>query len=122
MPLKTSGKKTTYATGASRDHRDGKGFFHCIPYEAMLSLAKQYEAGAPIYGKQNWKKGVPLSNFIDSIMRHTMKIANNWHDENHAGAILWNASGLIWTVEAIKRGQLPESLDDIGYFASLPAT
>jgi hypothetical protein len=35
--------------------------------------------------------------------------------EDHAAAILWNASAWCWTEEQINNGKLPKELDDLGY-------
>jgi hypothetical protein len=42
------------------------------------------------------------------MFRHLLALA-----EDHAGAILWNASAWLWTKDQIKRGNLPIELDDI---------
>jgi hypothetical protein len=36
-------------------------------------------------------------------------------DEDHIGAVLWNAAAWAWTEQAIENGRLPESLDDLTY-------
>jgi hypothetical protein len=73
--VKDSGTRTNFETGAVRDGADGKGFFHCLPYEAIEALAKLYEAGAKKYAKDNWKKGIPFSRYLDSLLRHALKLA-----------------------------------------------
>jgi hypothetical protein len=116
--VKDSGDRHTFATGAVRDAREGKGFFHCIPYVSKLRLAQLFEAGARKYGKDNWKKGINLSCYVDGVDRHNGKLAECWQDEDHAAAVMWNAACFIWTVEQIRAGRLPQSLDDIGWFAA----
>lgn len=113
--VKDSGARTQFTTGAVRDAQDGKGFFHCIPFIAIEALAKLYEAGAKKYAKDNWKKGIPLSRFIDAIFRHAFKLSEGWRDEDHAAAVMWNAAGFIWTLDAMKRGALPAELNDIAF-------
>jgi hypothetical protein len=113
--VKDSGSRTTFATGAVRDSGESKGWFHCLPFVAIERLAKLYEAGGKKYGKSNWKKGIPLSRYLDSCFRHLHKLAEGWTDEDHAAAVMWNAAGFIWTLDAVKSGKLPADLDDIGF-------
>lgn len=66
--------------------------------DAMLDLAKHYENGLKKYPENNWKKGIPVSSFIDSGVRHYYKARRGDDDENHRAAFLWNMYGCIWTV------------------------
>lgn len=113
--VKDSGKRESFETGAVRDSGEGKGYFHCIPLIAIEALAKLYQAGAQKYGRDNWKKGIPLSRFIDSMARHLFKLSEGWTDEDHGAAVMWNAAGFLWTADAIKRGERPASLNDISF-------
>jgi hypothetical protein len=110
--MQDSGKRDQFATGAVRDAAGDKGFFHCIPYLPVERLAKLYEAGSRKYSKDNWRKGIPLSRFLDSAIRHLLKIADGWADEDHAAAVLWNVCGYIWTANEIAAGRLPKELAD----------
>jgi hypothetical protein len=111
--MKDSGARQTFETGAVRDAGSGKGFWHCLPYVALEALAKLYEAGAKKYAKHNWKKGIPLSRYIDSAYRHLAKLAEGWPDEDHAAAVLWNVAGYLWTRKEISEGRLPATLSDL---------
>lgn len=66
---------------------------------AMLDLAIHYEEGAKKYGEHNWELGIPLHSFIDSGVRHLLKVERGDDDENHARAFLWNMIGALWTIE-----------------------
>ena len=66
--------------------------------DAMLDLAKHYENGLKKYPENNWKKGIPVSSFIDSGVRHYYKAKRGDDDENHRAAFMWNMYGCIWTV------------------------
>jgi hypothetical protein len=119
--VKDSGARQSFSTGAVRDSGADKGFFHCLPYEPMLALARLYEAGAKKYGKDNWKKGIPLSRYLDSAYRHLFKLSAGKRDEDHAAAVLWNVCGFIWTAEQIKFGNLPPELDDLNWVVTRAA-
>lgn len=110
-----TGARTSFATGAVRDASIGKGLPHCIPPVAIRKLAVRFEAGAEKYKLHNWMAGIPLSRFVDAIMRHTMAHAEGKTDEDHMGAMLWNCAAMAWTEEAIADGRLPAELDDLPF-------
>lgn len=72
----------------------------------ILELSKHFEVGAIKYGERNWEKGIPLSSYIDSAVRHYLKYLDGQEDENHFIAFLWNIICAIWTNK-----HLPEMRD-----------
>lgn len=72
----------------------------------VLELSKHFEAGAIKYGERNWEKGIPLSSYIDSAVRHYLKHLDGQEDENHFIAFIWNIICCIWTNK-----HLPEMRD-----------
>jgi hypothetical protein len=113
--LPDSGARTNFDTGAVRDAMTGKGLPSLIPPEAIRRLAVRFEDGATKYGRDNWQKGIPLSRYNDAIIRHTLAAAEGQTDEDHLGAVLWNAAAWVWTSAAITAGDLPAELDDLCY-------
>lgn len=113
--LPDSGARSEFSTGAVRDASSGKGFFALIPPCALRAIARRFEDGATKYGRDNWQKGIPLSRYVDSIMRHTLQAAEGDATEDHYGAILWNAACWMHTKNEIKAGRLPAELDDLPY-------
>lgn len=95
MTIKDSGERTAFATGAVRDMHEGKGDMVSIPWEAILRLSRHYEAGAKKYGRFNYQKGIPLSSFIDSAMRHLAKYLCGCDDEDHLAAAAFNVLGAM---------------------------
>ena len=67
------------------------------PYFMFLDVAKQYEDGAKKYAERNWEKGQPLHVYIDSGVRHYLKLKAGLTDEPHLRAFVWNILGAIWT-------------------------
>lgn len=65
----------------------------------ILELACHYEEGCNKYGENNWKKGIPVSSYIDSAVRHLLKHIRGDQDERHDRAFCWNIVCAIWTVE-----------------------
>jgi hypothetical protein len=117
--LQDTGRRKLFDTGAQRDAGAGRGYFHCLPYVAIEALAKLYEAGATKYGRDNWKLGMPLNCYLDSMLRHALKLAEARVDEDHAAAVMWNAAGFIWTANEIREGRLAKELDTIGWLNAL---
>jgi hypothetical protein len=113
--LPDTGARTNYLTGAVRDASEGKGHFHSIPPGALRRIAKRFEDGAKKYSKNNWMKGIALSHYQDSLIRHTLAWAEGDQSEDHVGAILWNAAAMDWTETQIKAGKLPAELNDLPY-------
>jgi len=101
-----------FETGAKRGQVEGRGRFDLLPTVALEALAKRLEHGAARYGAHNWRRGIPLSSFLDSGMRHMTQLLAGDTSEDHAGAVLFNVAGFIDTLAAIERGELPPSLDD----------
>lgn len=111
--IKDSGARTEYATGAHRDLGEGKGFFHLIPFDGLQRVAKIFEAGSKKYRANNWRLGIPLSSFVNSGIRHAIKAANGWEDEDHLAQAAWNFLCAMETQAMVKRGQLPKELLDV---------
>lgn len=64
---------------------------------AMLEVSKHYEAGAKKYAERNWEKGIPVHCYIDSGVRHYIKVLRRDVDEPHELAFIWNMLGAMWT-------------------------
>lgn len=65
--------------------------------DAMLEVSKHFEEGAKKYGEDNWQKGIPTKSYIDSAVRHFIKLQDGWGDEPHDRAFIWNLICCIWT-------------------------
>lgn len=111
--LKDSGQRREATTGSVRDRAVGKGRMDLLPFFALEELAKHFEDGAVKYGDNNWKKGQPLSWYVDSAMRHLIKASRGQTDEPHFRAAAWNILCLMETKKMIDMGILPDNLNDI---------
>jgi hypothetical protein len=110
--VKDSGKRQEYATGARRDTNEGRGRFDLLPPHALTRLAQLYEKGALKYSERNWEKGIPLSRFFNSALRHMVNYLDGDRSEDHLAAVLFNIAGYIQTEKWVKDGVLPADLDD----------
>ena len=93
--IKDSGERTEFNTGAVRDMHEGKGDMLSMPWAALLRVSRHYENGAKKYGRYNYLKGIPVSSFIDSAMRHLAKYVAGYDDEDHLSAAAFNVLGAI---------------------------
>lgn len=81
---------------------------HVISPKTYLRIANHYSGGAKKYDPWNWSKGMPLSVFHASLMRHIFKIIINETDEDHLSAIFFNVAAILH-FQIIGR----EDLDDV---------
>lgn len=66
---------------------------------AFLEVAIHYEEGADKYGECNWQKGLPIKNYVSSMVRHYLKWLRGDSDEPHDRAFVWNVLCCIWECE-----------------------
>jgi hypothetical protein len=95
MEIKDSGERRIFPTGANRDMADGKGDMFSLPAAAIIRVSKHYELGAKKYSRLNYMKGIPISSFMDSALRHIFKYLDGWDDEDHLSAAAFNILGAI---------------------------
>jgi hypothetical protein len=88
-----------------------------IPDLALQRLAVHYWAGARKYEPRNWEKGIPISRYYASALRHLIQWANGDRREDHLAAALFNVMGIIFTEEAVNNGELPKDLGDLGWIS-----
>lgn len=113
-PLKDSGSRQQFNSGAVRDNGEGKGRFDLLSTQMLFRLAKHYENGALKYEPRNFEKGMPISRCVDAAMRHLTKYLAGWNDEDHLAAVCWNIAAIMLYEERMPElMDLPERSDDI---------
>lgn len=112
--LQASGEQQEFSTGAVRDRQTGKGRFDLLPPAAINRLAKHFEKGAAKYGDRNWERGIPLSRYFDSALRHAFSYLQGRSDEDHLVAACWNFLAALETEHRAANGQMSAELLDIG--------
>ena len=115
-PVKDSGKRDEFETGAVRDLGDMKGAYELISPIFLKRLALHLEKGANKYSPRNWEQGMPLGRTFQSLIRHTYQYIEGCRDEDHLGAIACNIMFLVHYEEMIRRGKLPKELNDLPDF------
>ena len=113
LPLKDSGKREQFQTGAMRDAADDKPRPGLLSPFAAERKARIMALGAKKYAARNWEKGMPFSRVLDSLERHLTAWKQGQMDEDHLAQLAWNADALLHFEEGIKRGFLPAELDDM---------
>lgn len=86
-----SGTVRTYDGGGIREDVPGKGKYQFISTVGLRRLAQRYEYGYRKYGAaENYKKGLPTSECINSAMRHLVNYLEGDNSEDHLAAVAWN--------------------------------
>lgn len=116
---KDSGSRESHSSGAVRDVRTGKGRYDLFSSIVLKRDAQLYERGAEKYSARNWEKGMPLSRYFDSGVRHAYNYLEGLRDEDHLAAVRWNFGAIIHTEEMIKRGLMPKEYDDMPNYLSV---
>jgi hypothetical protein len=111
-PIKTSGAERTFQSGAHRDANTNKGRYDLLPTRAMREAALHFQHGGQKRGDRNWEQGMPLSQFLDSALRHLFAELEGQTDEPHGRAAAWNVLCYLETKARIEAGLLPRELDD----------
>ena len=106
MEIKDSGTRREFDTGAVRDMAEGKGDMASVPWESILRLSRHYENGAKKYARWNFRRGIPVSSFIDSACRHLAKYQCGEDDEDHLSAAAFNILGAM-----LMENTMPEMQD-----------
>jgi hypothetical protein len=112
-PIKDSGKRIHFGTGAMRDIQDDKPRPELMNPMVDMRLSKHFAKGAKKYEDRNWEKGIPEDRYVAAAKRHMNQWLMGEEDEDHLIAWLWNVYCLVATEEMIDRGILPETLRDL---------
>lgn len=113
VTIKDSGERRVTKTGAQRDKGAGKGRPSLILWPMIEELSKILEGGEFKYEAYNYEKGLPLSWFFDSIIRHIFKHLAGWRDENHLPMAIFGLGAVIDIKRRIDAGLLPKELNDL---------
>ena len=118
--MQDSGKHEAFESGAVRDSDEGKPRPDLFSAFAMERIGLWMEKGSRKYKPRNWEKGMSYVRVTASLHRHLMKYMQNDRSEDHLAAIAVNASFLMHYDAMIERGVLPDSLNDLPTYESMP--
>lgn len=92
---KDSGEREEFSSGAKRDTQEGKPRYDLIPVAPLKRLAELYARGLEKYGENNWTKGMPVSRYVASAMRHLEQARSGDKTEDHWAAVIWNVMAVM---------------------------
>ncbi len=94
---------------AMRDNK-GKLRVSLVPPEAIRLLAGIYQAGTRRYPDNNWRKGQPVTQSLDSLLRHLLEFMDHTKSDlddgpkgtkqQHIVQVAWNALTIAIDMEA----------------------
>lgn len=96
-----------------------KDSYDLIPNEFLDHLQALLERGAEKYSAHNWRKGIPVSEYYNSLMRHLHQWRLGDTSEHHLSAVAFNVMGIMMTEIDVQNGVLPEKLADMGVLCLL---
>lgn len=74
-----------------------KKHFSCKA-DMALETAVHMEEALKKYPERNWENGISIHSYVDSGVRHYLKVLRGDDDENHLRACVWNLMCCIWTM------------------------
>lgn len=103
-----------YKTGAIRDDDTSKeDYVETVSWTAMKRFAKYMTGKKKRYGSGNFKKGLPIEWYEQSLIRHLQKFMENKYEgglvevnEDHLSAMVFNIFGIMHEEERIKKNEL----------------
>lgn len=104
-PNKQPKEMKSFKSGAIRENKDGKGRHDLLPFCALNRLAKHFQRSLREHPERNWEKGIPMSSFLDSAIRHLFNYMDGQADEDHLCSAAWNILCAMWTEEKLPQMQ-----------------
>jgi len=100
-----------FSTGAIRDNSKNKEeYVETISWTAFRRYSQYMSAKAVVYGKGNFKKGIDIDSYEESLLRHITKYLINKYeggdlekDQDHLSAAVFNLFGIMHEEERAKR-------------------
>jgi len=100
-----------FETGAIRDSEIGKeSYSETISWTAFRRYSQYMTGKKNKYGAGNFKKGIPIDSYEESLARHLVKYMMNKYEggdleksEDHLAAIVFNVFGIMHEEETAKR-------------------
>jgi len=105
--VRDSGEYRSFPTGAVRDTAGNKPRPDLVSPLALMRVGRWMALGANKYGERNWELGMPFSVFYASAVRHLLKWAMGWRDEDHLAAVIFNVQAIIH-FEELGRAELDD--------------
>lgn len=113
-------KLRKYGTGATRDDKQGKLVYEAFLHPVVLKRYAEFmhenriQADGQLREGDNWQKGIPEKDYVDSLLRHVWDIwfwnSGDYEEmtedyETACCAAMFNTMGLLYEV-LVKRGRI----------------
>jgi hypothetical protein len=113
MNQQNKNKVRKFNTGAIRDLDDTKeDYTETISWTAFKRYAKYMTGKKQKYGGGNFKKGIPIESYEQSLLRHVQKYMENKFEngqvevsEDHLSAMVFNIFGIMHEEETKKKNE-----------------
>ena len=100
---KMKNKVRSFKTGAIRDLDDNKpDFIETVSWTAFRKFGEYMTGKKSKYGSGNFKKGIDIESYEQSLVRHLQKYLENKYedgqqerDERHLEAMVFNIFGIL---------------------------
>ena len=102
-----------FKTGAIRDNDTTKpDFIETVSWTAFRKFGEYMTSKKSRYGAGNFKKGIPIESYEQSLVRHIQKYLENKYEngnqeknEDHISAIVFNAFGILHEQERLNKNE-----------------
>ena len=89
-------------------YNEGKLKWSLVDFKSLESMVKVLEMGAKKYAPYNWKKGMPVSEVSESLLRHMFAFLEGEDTDpesgiDHLGHVLCNAMFLSYIMKERKQ-------------------
>ena len=106
----------TFASGAIRDVDNNKeDYIETISWRALRRFAEYMTGKKAKYGVGNFKKGIPIKSYEESLLRHINKYLEVKYengqverDQDHLAAMIFNIFGIMHEENLGENGWQPE--------------
>ena len=97
-------------------HNTGKPQWSLVDWESMEPLVRVLEFGAQKYARDNWKKGMPVNEIAESLLRHLFALMSGEETDPesglpHTGHIQANAMFLEYMRRTATKSK-PKEIDE----------
>lgn len=66
-------------------YNENKRKWSMVDFESLEGMVKVLENGALKYNRDNWKKGMPVTEVIESLLRHTFTLLKGEENDKESG-------------------------------------
>ena len=97
-------KKTTEEIERALRYNKGKLKWSLVDWKYLEPMVRVLEMGAEKYAPYNWKKGMPITEVSESLLRHMFSFLNGEDIDseskvNHLGHVMVNAMFLLYILD-----------------------